>query len=803
MTSAAYQNPALSAEERAKDLLSRMTLDEKMGQINCIFPGFGTSWAQDEEACRHSIGQVSTMCVREMKTLAEAAAWQRKYQEMIMRESPRHIPAAFHMEGLCGAYLQGAASFPAGIGRGASFDPELEEQIAQIVSRQEQTCGITQVLAPVLDISRDSRLGRQGETYGEDATLTAAMGTAYVRGVQGQSLDGRHAESEAKHFLGFHASMAGIHGANVEMGERQLKEVYAKPFQAAISGANLRGVMPCYCSVNGEPISSSRKFLTDWLRGEMGFDGVVGADYSAISNVYHAQHVGESETDVGLQCLTAGLDIEQQNRVCYNDELRDWFASGKADIRILDSAVLRVLTAKFRMGIFEHPFALEEDALDDAFSRPSDDEIMLRSALESIVLLKNDGVLPLKKDIRKIAVIGYHAINARSYFGGYTHLSMEEAVHAVANSIAGMKAGKTGGYTVPLVPGTQIQSDETDEFDAILRHRKPNCRNLLEQLLADLPDAEIVYSYGYAIAGDDVSRIPEALKICENADVILLTLGGKHGSCSVASMGEGVDATDINLPVCQDTFIREASKLGIPMVGIHFNGRPISSDAADKHLSAILEAWSPAEMGAQAVSMVLRGAYNPSGKLPVTVARSAGQIPIFYNHDFGSSWHQGESIGFADYVDMSHRPRYCFGHGLSYTRFVYDGLTLSRNQATAADDVSIAFTLTNAGTAVGTEIVQLYLRDPNASCIRPVQELAGFARVTLAAGETKRVTFTMRVSQCAFVGRDMQWKVEKGQIDVLIGASSEDIRLQGGFAITDDALVDEKKRGFWAKARVE
>lgn len=793
-----YLDEGLAPEKRAEDLLSRMSLDEKMGQINCIFP-LDQPLENYQKACLHGIGQVSTLALRSVTSLEEAATWQRSYQNMIMAQSEHHIPATFHMEGLCGAFLQGAASFPAGIGRGASFDPELEEKIGAIVSRQELSCGITQVLAPVLDISRDSRLGRQGETYGEDSTLTASMGAAFVRGVQTQEVAGRHAESEAKHFLGFHYSLAGIHGANVELGERQLMEVYAKPFQAAIRDAGLRGVMPCYCSVNGEPISSSRKFLTQWLRKDMGFDGVVGADYSAVSNVYHAQHVAESETEAGIMCLTAGLDIEQQNCVCYNNEMKEKFASGEADLAILNQAVLRVLTAKFRMGLFEHPFALEGENLKTAFSHGADQNIILQSALESLVLLKNDGTLPLKKNCRKIAVVGAQAKNSRIFFGGYTHESMEEAVHAVANSIAGMESGSVQGKEMLTVPGTQIQSDETEEFDAVLQQQKPDCKSLLEQLREDLPEVNVAYAYGYAVAGDDLSHLEEALKVCEGADLILVTLGGKNGSCSVASMGEGVDGTDINLPKCQDVFLDRAAKLGIPMVGVHFNGRPASSDTADKCLNAMLEAWSPSEMGAKAISMVLRGEYNPSGKMPVTTARVAGQIPIFYSHDNGSSWHQGESIGFSDYVDMPHRPRYYFGQGLSYTTFAYSNCRLSQKEVTAADQLEVCFELTNTGDCLGTEVVQLYVRDEKASVIRPVKELEGFGRVKLRPGETRHVTFLLPVSQLAFVGRDMNWKVEKGTVEIQIGSSSEDIRLKDAFLITESKRIVGRERGLYAE----
>lgn len=796
-----YLDKTLSPKARAADLLEKMSIEEKMAQVNCLFP-WGDNWEMLKEAAKHGIGQVSTLEVREIRTLEEAAQWQRKIQKMVMENSEHHIPAIFHMEGLCGPFIQDSTSFPSGISRGSSWDPELEEKVGKVVARQELACGITQVLAPVLDISRDSRMGRQGETYGEDPTLAAALGSAYVKGIQTQETAGRRAESVAKHFLGFHNSQGGIHGANCDIGGRLLDEVYGKPFQAAIKEENMRGIMPCYCSINGEPVSASKKVLTGLLREEMGFDGICVSDYGAVGNVHNVQKVGESVTEAGLLCMDAGMDVEMQNCTGFNEELEEWFRTGKADIAILDQAVKRVLEAKFRMGLFEHPYALDGENLKRVFLNEEDEKVTLQSALESLILLKNNGALPLKKEVKRIALVGCHAANARSFFGGYTHLSMVEAVHAVANSIAGMESGTVGEKKMVTVPGTQIQSDETEEFDEILRHQKSQCRSLLEELRAKLPDVEITYAYGYPIAGDDLSHIEEALETVKNADVVIMTLGGKHGSCSVASMGEGVDGTDINLPVCQDTFIRRAAELGKPMIGVHFNGRPISSDTADEYLDAILEAWNPSEAGAEAIVKVLLGEYNPGGKLPVCVARNSGQIPVYYNHPNGSAWHQGDSIGFKNYVDMSHTPRYFFGYGLSYTEFSYSDLKPDKKEISPDEAVKIAVTVENTGSCVGDEVVQMYFCDPYASQTRPVKELAGFKRIHLEAGEKKTLVFTMQASQTAFLDRNMNWKIEKGEIRIQVGSSSEDIRLEDSFHITDNRIIEGRSRAFYAKVEI-
>lgn len=793
-----YLDCALSPRERAEDLLERLSLEEKMAQTVGIFLNARLTDA-DKEACRYGIGAVSTLDARIMESTEAVAAAQREYQTYIMERSPHHIPAIFHMEGLCGAFIQGSTSFPSGIGRGASFDPELEEQVGRIVARQERCLGISQTLAPLLDIGRDSRLGRQGETYGEDPTLAAAMGTAYTRGAQEGETQGLHTDCVAKHFIGFHNSEAGIHGAASNTPKRMLREIYGKPFQAAISEAQLRGVMPCYCSLDGDAASVSHELLTGLLREDMGFNGLVVSDYSAISNVHKVQHMYESFAETGYRAMEAGMDMELPKKECFNDELMAWFRTGKVPMEVLDTAVLRILESKFRMGLFERPFALNGEALYRNFHNSKDREVSRRSAEESLVLLKNDGILPLRKDCKKIVVIGPHADNPRSFFGGYTHMSMAEAVKAVANSLAGIgEKANNQGKSVRLVPGTQIQSDEGSEFEEILRRVCPDCKSLYRELKERLPDTQVVYAYGYPIAGNDTSRMEEALEAMADADVCILTLGGKHGSCSVASMGEGVDATNINLPECQEVMLRLAAKQGIPLVGVHFNGRAISSDTADETLNAIIEAWNPSEMGAEAICNVLLGDASPSGRLPVTVAYTAAQEPLYYNHPNGSAWHQGESIGFANYVDMPHTPRYSFGYGLSYTTFAYTDLRLSSHQAAPDGTVKVSLTVRNTGDRTGTEVVQLYLRDCYASMVRPCMELAGFRRITLAPGEEKTVCFDFHASQTAFLNREYRWIVEEGDVELMVGASSADIRLRDKIRITASKEMDEKKRVFWA-----
>ncbi len=799
-----YEDPALSPEERAEDLLNQLSLEEKMAQTVCIYPT-GMMMRRDSselyrENCRYGMGSVSCMEMRDIPDRKAAAEYQRKMQRMVMEQSPHHIPSIFHMECVCGGFIAGNTSFPSNIGRGAGWDPELEKEIGEVVSRQEKCLGVSSILAPVLDISRDSRMGRQGESYGEDPALAAALGTAYTKGIQdGTRSDGLRAEAIAKHFAGFHNSQGGIHGADSETPPRLLEEVYCKPFQAAIADANLRGVMPCYCTINGEAASNSHYLLTELLRDKMGFDGIVASDYTAVANEHNVQGLYESLAEAGLHSMQAGMDMEWPKKEAYNDELMGMFADGTADIETLNTVVRRILTAKFRMGLFEHPFALPDDVLDTEFNHPEDRAISKRAAAQSFVLLKNNGVLPIRKDVKKIAVIGPHADRARYLFGGYTHVSMKESVCAMACSIAGID--ENGGYITrdyPKYPGTQIQIDDAPIFEQITNAIKPGCPSLLDALRIALPNCEITYTRGYPIAGTDESGYADALAAVKDADLCLLTLGGRYSSSSISTMGEGVDSTDINLPACQEHFLREAAKLGKPLVGLHFDGRPVSSNAADEVLDALVEAWMPAEMGAEALADVLTGAVNFSGKLPVSVAYNAGQEPIYYNHPNGSAWHQGASIGFTEYVNCPHTPRYPFGYGLSYTTFAYDDLKLDCHEVTPDGKVRAQVRITNTGDTAGVEVVQLYLKDTFASMVRPNMELQGFARVPLQPGESKVVTFEIEPSQMAFLNAKNEWLIEKGKIEVLVGRSSADICCRDSFTITDSAVIDGCTRRFYS-----
>lgn len=797
-----YKDSHRSPEERAEDLLSRMTLEEKLAQMTGYNPA---GWSGDdlERDFPHGAGQVAFLGGIHLNTIYEAAVFQREIQEKIMAKSRFQIPAFFHLETLSGVMLPGAVSFPSGMGQAATFDPEHQKVVGELIGRQARAAGATNAFSPVLDISRDSRFGRQGETYGEDPVLASALGCAIVSGLQQGGNYREGVLATAKHFLGYHNSQGGIHAAACDIPERVLREIYAKPFQAAITVADLQSIMPCYSSVNGEPVAASHRILTGLLREEMGFEGLTVSDYCAVEEIYRRQGVGENIAEAGRKAILAGMNQELPSANCYRLETLQDTEINQELRNAIDESVRIILRAKFKLGLFENPFAASDEKLREIFCNPQNSSVTAKSALESIVLLKNNGVLPLEKRKQKIAVIGYHANSTRALFGGYTYMSMTEGFLGAQNTMAGVKEDKTEeNYPKAVWEGTVVEKEHPDA-ESLAKQILPDCLNLLEELKKRIGQTEFLYSFGYPYTGNDCSGHEEALCTASQADIVLMAVGDKYGTGSTASMGEGIDGTNINLPLCQEILIEKIHKLGKPVVLVHFGGRPISSDAADSFADAIIEAWNPGEKGAEAIVSVLFGEYNPAGRMPVTTAYCAGQIPVYYNHPHGTSWHQNTISAFSQYMDCPHEPRYYFGHGLSYTKFHYQEMEIQNKTLTAEDELEVMVSVKNVGKCAGDEVVQLYIRDPHASMVRPVQELAGFYRVHLDCGEMKRLKFVMRLGQFAFLDEDMKWKVEKGCLEILVGASSNDIRLKDSVHVVKDGFVDGKNRGFYAEVSVE
>ncbi|MDQ8736499.1 glycoside hydrolase family 3 N-terminal domain-containing protein [Paenibacillus sp. LHD-38] len=804
-----YLNPALSAEERADDLLRRMSLEEKMGQIVGYLP-IKDSLEQLENDNPQGVGEVSMLFAGMSGDKDVVVEKVTRIQKKIMELSEHHIPALFHMETLTGAMIPGATSFPSGIGQGSTWNPQLHKKMAVIASRQARAVGASHAFAPVLDISRDSRFGRQGEAYGEDPALASAMATAYVSGLQNDGELNEGVLACAKHFVGYHAAQGGIHAASTSIPPRLLREIYAKPFQAAITNANMKSIMNTYSSIDGEAVAGSSSMLTDLLRGEMGFDGLTVSDYTSILEQHTRLKVSASKTEAGERSLRAGMDVELPSKECYNDELMMRIKNGIVEMEVLDRAVRNVLIAKFELGLFENPFAKSKEEIELIYTDRNNERIGLEMARQSLILMKNNGVLPLKRAKQKIAVIGHHASSTRSLFGGYSFATLAENMLGTGNTMAGVDFEEISNLSLDefgagrdhfTYPGSQVKV-ELSAVEGQMKKYYPGVNNLLEQIMLACPEAEVTYSYGYAYAGSDASKHEEALAVAAKADLVVLTLGGKHGWGMSATTGEGVDSTSIQLPECQESFIKKLADLNKPTVAVHFDGRPISSDMTDQHIDAIIEAWNPGQYGAIAITDVLFGDYNPAGRLPVSVAYNAGQIPIFYNHDNGSSYNVGTSSDLNGYVDCPREPRYYFGHGLSYTTFAYSNLRISQAEYEPNEQLRVYVDITNTGEVFGEEVVQLYIRDSYASMVRPVKELAGFVRVPLGPMEKKTIAFTMELSQFAFLDADMKWKIESGEMGVMVGASSQDVRASGNFSIASDLFIDGKTRGFYAEVEV-
>lgn len=793
-----YQDSSLSPEERASDLLARMNLDEKFGQIQCYNAIDSFLGKSVEKQNPYGVGQVCILIATMLDDVGSAAGLITRLQKQIMESGKHHIPAIFHIETLTGVMVTAATSFPCGLGQASTWDPEQQQKMAACIARQGRAMGISHALAPVFDICRDPRFGRMGETYGEDPTLAAAMGTAYVKGLQ----DKHRMSACSKHFLGFMAGQGGIHTAQAVVSPRELREVYAKPFQAAITDGKLDSVMNSYAAIDGQVPAGSKAILRDLLRGEMGFNGVTVSDYSAVEQLESTYHLAESPADAGRLALEAGMDQELPTIAAYNDELKENIRSGAVQESLLDEAVLRILTMKFRLGLFENPFPAENV---QAEITPADTALNRKIAQESMILLKNDGVLPLTKSAKKVAVIGWHADSVRALFGGYSALAMKENTLGVKMSMAGIQADADSPAAENAVqktyPGSEVVM-ENPGVEPLARRCYPDAYSMLGALRLAAPHTEFLYAQGYPYAGNEESGYDAALQIAKDADLVICTLGGHYGWNASCTTGEGIDAMHIGLPVCQERFLEKLESLHKPVVGVHFDGHPISSDTADRVCNAILEAWAPGAQGGEAIAALLTGTANPCGKLPCTVARHEGQIPVYYNHPTNTCYSMTGGTPKNAYIDGAHTPRYCFGHGLSYTKYEYDTLRLEKDAIQADGVLKGQLHVRNAGNKAGTEIVQFYVHDVAASMVRPVKELVGFAKVNLQPGEEKTVCLSLPMSQLAFLDADMRWKVEHGKVELMVGASSEDIRGKAEFMIVGDAYPDGKNRSFVADTKI-
>ncbi len=762
-----YTNDTLPVEDRVVHLMAEMTLQEKVAQLAGVWASdlIDSDWRfvpeQAQRTIAHGTGHVTRVGAVSMLPPVESATLTNTIQKFLVEQTRLGIPAIIHEESCAGYLARGATSFPQSIGLAATWEPELAEAMATVIRQQMRAVGAHHTLAPVLDVVHDPRWGRMEETYGEDPFLVSALGTAYIKGVQSEDW-ANGIIATAKHFIGYSLPEAGLNWAPAFIPERLLREVYLPPFIAAIREGKIGSFMNAYQELDGVPAGSAVWLMVDLLRNELGFDSVVVSDYFTINMFVEYHKIAATKAEAARYGLEAGIDIELPAADCYAEPLLHALEQGDISVDLVDVSLRRVLDMKMRLRLFENPY-VDTGTVLEVYNTPQQIELTRTLAEKSLVLLKNDGdLLPLRSDLRTIAVIGPSADSARLMQADYHYPShMEGMVNLPPDS---MEAP---------IPGKRLKVADWEE------HRPPTT-TVLQGIRARVgAGTQVLYAQGCTSTGDDMSGFAEATAAAAKADVAVVVVGDLSGMGLGATSGEAIDRATLELPGVQQQLVEAIHATGTPTVVVLMNGRSPALTAINDTIPAILEAWLPAQEGGSAIARVLFGDVNPGGKLPVSFPRAAGQLPMYYNHKPSgqrSHWH-------GEYADMSPKPLYPFGHGLSYTTFAYDGLTITPAEASAGDVVSIRVRVRNTGQRAGDEIVQLYVHDRLATVTRPVKELKGFKRVTLQPGETKTITFRLDVRHLGFYNRDMQRVIEPGTIGVMIGSSSADIRCEGSFEI--------------------
>jgi len=798
----AYWDASLPVSQRVDDLLSRMTLDEKIAQLQARW-GFevlgpsGLDKKKLEQLLPHGIGQISRIAGMLMLPPYISAWLINSIQRYVGKHTRLGIPVIVHEECLSGLQARDATSFPQIIGLASTWEPELAGRMTDVIRQQMRAVGVCQGLSPVLDIARDPRWGRTEETYGEDPYLVARMGAEYIRGLQGEDLR-QGVVATIKHFIGYSASEGGLNWAPPHIDDRELREVFAKPFEAAIRVAKVRSVMNAYNEINGVPCGISREVLQGLLREKLGFEGYVVADYMAVATAYTYHHAVETMQDAGVRALQAGLDTELPTVEAYGDLLKQAVGSGKIDEGTIDISVKRILKAKFELGLFENPM-VKIRKIKPLYARQSSRDLAAEIAQKSIVLLKNrDNLLPLDKDISSIAVIGPNADSIRNMLGDYSYLSQLEGVLDFLLNPNTVMTGEVSAQEKKQALRFYKEILEADDTEAFAKkiYDGPTVFEAVKQKA--LHKDMVRYAQGCGILDPSEEGIPEAVELAQNADLVILVVGDRCGLKKDCTSGEARDRIDITLPGVQEKLVRSVAATGKPIVLVLINGRPVSLPWAAEHIPAIIEAWVPGEQGGNAIADILFGDKSPGGKLPITFPRCVGQIPVYYNRKPSggrSNWH-------GDYVDCPTSPQYEFGYGLSYTRFSYSELNISPAKVENGGTVSISFLVTNSGDRDGDEVVQLYVHDKEADVTRPVKELAGFKRIHLKAGQRGKIEISITLSQLGFLNRAGDFVVEPGTIEVMIGSSSQDIRLRGEFTITGDTATLTDDKSFFSETGV-
>ncbi|HXX23850.1 MAG TPA: glycoside hydrolase family 3 C-terminal domain-containing protein [Terriglobia bacterium] len=756
-----YLDPAQSIERRVDDLISRMTLKEKVGQLNLpavYVDGLGKTEPAKREACKRfaagtytqEIGPGCGFFSLADTILHEGPRQQAEFfndlQKIALTQTRLKIPLLEDEEGTHGAMFPGATVFPEGLAIGSTFDMDLVRAIYAAAGREARAVGIHVLSTLVLELDRDPRMGRNEEAYTEDPYLGSRIAESIVRGAQGSDISAPDKViALMTDFPTQSEPVSGLERGAIELSERYIRENILPPWIAAFRAGAL-GVMAGYPEIEDMPAHGSEKWMNKILREELGFKGIVESEGDGFDTLIY-ENIVPTQKEAGALALRAGVDLDITYEPAYMRPLMENVEEGRVPVALVDRALRRVLEQKFRLGLFEHPYVDAESAVKIMHSVEHQD-LALQAAHEGIVLLKNDrNLLPLKKTIKSIAVIGPNADNAKNQLGDYSPLKVPQHVSTVLEGIKGK-----------VTPATRV-----------------------------------VYFKGCDVVGADKSTFQKAIEAARGSDVAVVVVGeDTQFQPSRGTDGEGQDVARLDLSGLQEDLVRRVVATGTPTALVLINGRPLSIRWEAEHVPAIVEAWNPGERGGEAVADVLFGDYNPSGRLAITIPRSVGQLPAYYNYKPSKPyWINRGWTNEKGYADMLGSPLYPFGYGLSYTDFRYSNLRIEPEKIAAAGDLRtrVSVDVENAGKRAGTETVQLYLHERFAPVSTPVRQLRGFEKAALNPGEKKTVTFTISSEDLMLLGQDMHWVVAPGTFDVMIGKSSAEIVLKGIVDVVGDAVT--------------
>lgn len=773
--------------QRVKDILAKMTLEQKAAQLSCIMPSMALhkgvfDRASAEKEMPDGVGRMTQFATGFVDGPKQAAEGYNAIQKYVIEKTG--VPCIIQNESSSGLVAAEGTIFPVPIALAGTFEPELSRQMGKVIGDEGRAIGVHYAMSPVADINRDSRWGRVGETFGEDPLLAARFTSEEVHGIQGDDYTKR-CGALAKHWVGYGASEGGVNCATINIGKKELFEVYATPFAAAIKEHDMQSIMVTYSEVDGLPMSVNPEYTQDVLRGDLGFTGIAVCDGHSIPRVIDIQGMYEDRAELAGAALKAGIDADTMTTTVYN-HIVEGVKKGVVDVADLDACVLRTLQAREEMGLLDDPYVDPEKA-EAVFADPAADALSAEIAQKSITLLKNDGVLPLGAKHKKIAVVGPFAESQAKFFGGYAYPAMMGSFFEmcidpeVSAKMEGFADFITRMFDIDSM-GAKMYPDRSKPFaESYNEYLKKTLgtASLAEAVAAELPSAEVV-SYGKSLNTKEwAARIEEAKQVAAGADVVILAVGEVSGQGADATSGEGINNPDLTLPFHQQELVEAIHELGIPSVLVLFNGRAMALGETEPLVNAIVEGWYPGPAGGAPIAKVLSGAVNPCGRLPITFPRISAQCPIYYGTKTGSGY-----ININQKPEMSvMQPLYPFGYGLSYTTFAISNLVSDASVATG-DTFKVSVDVENTGAVAGEEVVQIYTHSLQPTVNRPIKELRGFKKVMLAPGEKKTLEFTFDTRQFGYYNAEKKFVIEPRPQAIYAGANSSDIQAQGRIEFT-------------------